>query len=79
MTAELEINDYPPNVRGKMISKDFLNNIYDLTGCQVTVRGIYTDPNKKSIQGAKKLYLLVEGEDKYSVTTAYNELKSTLA
>lgn len=44
MTAEVEINDFPPAVRGKMINKDFLSNIYDLTGCQVTVRGIYTDP-----------------------------------
>lgn len=67
MTAELEINDFPATVRGKMINKDYLGSLYDLNGCQVTVRGIYIDPTRKTIQGAKKLYLLIEGEDKYSV------------
>jgi len=33
MTAELEINDYGANVRSKMINKDYLSSIYDLTGC----------------------------------------------
>ena len=33
MTAELEINDYPPNVRSKIINRDYLSSIYDLTGC----------------------------------------------
>ena len=33
MSTELEINDYPTNVRAKIISKDYLASIYDLTGC----------------------------------------------
>ena len=33
MTAELEINDFPGPVRGKMINKDYLGSLYDLNGC----------------------------------------------
>jgi hypothetical protein len=38
-TYELEINDYPLNVRQKAQTKDFLQEIYEMTGCKVQPKG----------------------------------------
>jgi len=54
-TAELDINDYPTNTRSKVTTKDYLNNIYEMTGCNVCVRGIFAEPNKKALTGQKKI------------------------
>lgn len=52
--------------------------ITDLTECSVSLRGIYVDPAKKTPIGSKKLYLLIKGETKYNVTSAYKEIKRIL-
>ena len=77
-TAELEINDYPQSARLKACSRDFLSSIYDLTGCQVTVRGSYFEPGKSIPLGQRKQYLFIEGTSKHEVANAYKELKRVI-
>lgn len=78
ITAELEINDYPLQARQKVIQKDYLGMIHDLTNCNITLRGSYFEPNKKLPLGQKKLYLHIESDNKYNVTSAYREIKRVL-
>jgi len=47
LTYNFEINDYPANARQKVMSREFLSMIHDLTNCNVTIRGIFCDPSKK--------------------------------
>jgi len=77
-TAEFEINDYPQNARQKICSRDYLSSIYDLAGCQVSVRGTYFEPGKSVPLGQRKQYLFIEGSSKHEVANAYKELKRVL-
>lgn len=47
MTADLEINDYPLNARRKVVDKEFLCSITDMTNVEVLLRGLYVDPKQK--------------------------------
>jgi hypothetical protein len=47
VTADLEINDYPLNARKKVVDKEFLCSITDMTNCEVFLRGLYVDPKQK--------------------------------
>lgn len=78
IVADLEINDYPVNARSKVSSRDFINTVHDLTGATVHVRGSFVEPGKRVPVGQKKLYLHIEGETKYQVTSAYREAKRVL-
>lgn len=48
---ELDINDYPLTARARIMSRDYLNTINDLTHCNVLVRGSYIDSGRKSVIG----------------------------
>lgn len=78
VTYDFEINDYPANARQKVMNKEFLNSIHDLTNCNVTTRGQHFELNKKVPPGQKKLYLHIEGDSKYYVTSAYREIKRVI-
>lgn len=75
---ELDINDYPFSARTRVMSRDYLNNISDLTGCSVSVRGTYVDPAKKQGVGQRKLHLFIEGPSKMHCVNARNEIKRYL-
>ena len=77
-TCELEINDYPSTARSKVMYKEFLNSIYEMTGCNVVVRGQYTEAGKKPPLGLKKLHLYIQGNTKTEVLSAYREIKKML-
>jgi len=49
-----------------------------MTGCNVCVRGVFSEPNKKPILGQKKLHLYIQGSNKHEVTSAYKEIKRLL-
>ena len=49
-----------------------------MTGCNVSVRGIYAEPNKKAVSGTKKLHLYIQGSNKHEVASAYKEIKRLL-
>jgi ATP-dependent RNA helicase DDX46/PRP5 len=55
---ELEINDFPQNVRWKVTQKEAVESITEETGAAVTVRGTYVPPNKETPEGEKKTFSL---------------------
>ena len=75
---ELDINDYPLSARTRVMSRDYLNTINDLTGSIVTVRGTYVDPLKKTGIGQRRLHLFIEGPTKQHCNSARNEIKRFL-
>ena len=77
-SCELDINDYPSTARSKVMYKDFLNSIYEMTGCNVVVRGMYFEASKKPPAGLKRLHLYVQGNSKNEVLSAYREIKKIL-
>ena len=77
-TTNLEINDYPQSARIKICSHDYLSSIYDLTGCQVSVRGTYIEPGKIAPLGQSKQYLYVEGSSKREVAETVREIKRAI-
>jgi len=77
-TAELEINDYPTAARSRVCGRDFMNSIFEMTGCNVCVRGVYVESGKKIPVGQKKLHLYIQGNTKIEVSSAYKEIKRIL-
>ncbi|CAK55914.1 unnamed protein product (macronuclear) [Paramecium tetraurelia] len=75
VSYDFEINDYPTQARLKILSKEFLNMIHELTNCQISQRGSLVEPGKKPLPGQKKLFLRIEGENEYFVMSAYKEIK----
>lgn len=51
MSFDFEINDYPSTARAKIVSKEFLNMIHELTNCTISQRGTFIDPGKKQLPG----------------------------
>jgi len=76
--VELDINDYPLSARTRVMSRDYLNTINDLTGCSVSVRGTYVDPSKKTGIGQRRLHLFIEGPSAIHCNNARNEIKRFL-
>ena len=76
--VELDINDYPLTARSKVMSRDYLNTINDLTGCSISVRGTYIDPKKKLGMGQHRLHLFIEGPSRQHCNNARNEIKRFL-
>lgn len=77
-TCELDINEYPANARSKVIRKDYINSVNELSGCTVTLRGIFVEPNKKPPLGQKRLHLYIQGSSKQDVLKAFREIKNVL-
>ena len=49
--------------------------MFENYGCTVNIRGTHIELGKKAPPGTKPLYLRIEGDTKYAVTTCYKELK----
>jgi ATP-dependent RNA helicase DDX46/PRP5 len=75
---ELEINDYPPQVRRKVTQRTNLEEIIDRTGVAIISRGNYVAPGKKLAEGERKLHLLIEGNSEMQVKHARLELVRSL-
>jgi hypothetical protein len=71
---ELEINDYPANVRRKVTQRSVLDEITDRTGTNIISRGTYVPPGKKLEIGERKLFLLIEGPTEMQVKQAKIEV-----
>lgn len=77
-TCELEINEYPSTARSKVMKKEFIANISEMSACTVSLRGIFVEPNKKLSSGQKKLHLYIQGNSKQDVLKAHREIKQVL-
>lgn len=75
---ELEINDYPFQVRRKVTNRNTLDEITERTGVAIISRGNYIPPTKKLDLGEKKLHLLIEGASELSVRQAKMEILRAL-
>ena len=53
--AELEINDFPQHARWKITHRETMNQINELTGAALTVRGTYVQPGRPVPEGASGL------------------------
>ncbi|KAM7262904.1 hypothetical protein ACFE04_000587 [Oxalis oulophora] len=73
--AELEINDFPQNVRWKVTHKETLGPISEWTGAAISTRGQFFPPGKIPGPGERKLYLFIDGPTEISVKTGKSELK----
>lgn len=77
-TCELDVNDYPNVTRGKVLKKDFLESMGEMTQCTITIRGTFVETGKKVPLGQKKLHLYIQGNTKTEVAHAYREIKKVL-
>lgn len=73
-TKELDINDYPENVRLKISKRDFKLKIQEITNCEVKVKGIYVKSSSKVPIGVKRLCLYVKGNSESDVNNAILEI-----
>mmetsp|Transcript_9080 Transcript_9080/g.15350 ORF Transcript_9080/g.15350 Transcript_9080/m.15350 type:complete len:1216 (+) Transcript_9080:81-3728(+) len=73
-SEELEINDYPANVRRKVTQRSVLDEVTDRTGTNIISRGVYVPPGKKLEMGERKLFLLIEGPTEMQVKQAKIEV-----
>jgi hypothetical protein len=75
---DFEINDYPLGARQKACNQGFLHGIQNQTNCSISLRGVFVELGKKVPIGCRKLYLHIQGENKYYVTEAYKQIKQVL-
>ncbi|TKR80022.1 hypothetical protein L596_014160 [Steinernema carpocapsae] len=71
---ELEINDFPQQVRYKICSRDSMTQIQDYADVGISVKGSYYPANKEPKEGEKKLYLFLEARDELSLNRAKEEI-----
>lgn len=77
-TEEIEINDYPQMVRGKVQSKDFLMSVSEMTNCRIVVKGSHFEAGKKPPAGHKRLHLYMESSSKHELMSAAKEIRRNL-
>ena len=75
VSVEFEINGMPDLIKNKICSRDYLNQVEELTVTQITIRGIIVKDSNQSVYGQKKQHLYIEGDNKENVQSALFELK----
>ncbi|PAA47810.1 hypothetical protein BOX15_Mlig032033g2 [Macrostomum lignano] len=79
--VELEINDFPQNVRWRLTSREFLGNLSELCDVGISVRGAFMPqrppppPTPEAAEAAERpLYLLVESLSDMNIQNAKKEI-----
>jgi len=72
--VELEINDFPQNVRFKITCKDTLDHLMDYGDCYASVKGAYVHPKKNILDNERKLYLHIQAQSEHSIQKTKTEL-----
>lgn len=70
----VEINDYPRKARQKIMQRETLDQIVELTEAAITSRGEWIQPGRKPPEGVTKLHLLLEGRTQIVVKKAKQEI-----
>lgn len=73
--TEMEINDLPQQARWKVTHRETARDVAELTGCALTVRGVYVPRGKEAPPDERKLYVLIEGPSERAVHSAKSQLK----
>lgn len=79
--VELEINDFPQNVRWRLTSREFLGSLSELCDVGISVRGVFMQqrppppPTPEAAEAAERpLYLLVESLSDLNIQNAKKEI-----
>lgn len=78
---ELEINDFPQNVRWRITGRDMLTHLNEYCDVGVSVRGIYIPPGKSAAAESadeRPLYLCLEANNERSIKMAKAEIMRTI-
>lgn len=75
---EIEVNDFPQQVRRRVTSKETFAELIEATGVAITPKGIYVVPGKPVPPGERKLYLSIEGPSAEAVLQARNGIRAVL-
>lgn len=75
---ELEINDFPQQVRWRVTSRETLNLVQDYTEVGVSVKGTHVPPGKEPKDGDRKLYLALEATSEIGIARAKAEIMRVL-
>lgn len=72
---EIDINDFPQQIRFKITMRDTLDDIGEYSEAYISVRGLYVPQGRQPKEGEKRLHLLIEGKSERAVTLAKQEIK----
>uniref|UniRef100_A0AC35TW83 RNA helicase n=1 Tax=Rhabditophanes sp. KR3021 TaxID=114890 RepID=A0AC35TW83_9BILA len=71
---ELEINEFPQQVRYKVCSRDSIKQIQEFADVGISVKGSHIIGNREPHAGERKLYLFIEARDEISLRRAKEEI-----
>ncbi|KHJ94807.1 DEAD/DEAH box helicase [Oesophagostomum dentatum] len=71
---ELDINDFPQQVRYRVCSRESLGHISEFADVGISVKGSHYPPGKEPKEGDRKLYLLLEARHERNLKCAKEEI-----
>ncbi|KAI6210213.1 RNA helicase [Aphelenchoides besseyi] len=72
---ELEINDFPQQIRYKVCSRESITQVQEFAEVGISVKGTHYPPGKEPKEGMdRKLYLFLEARDQISLRRAREEI-----
>ncbi|CAI4227161.1 unnamed protein product [Auanema sp. JU1783] len=71
---EIEINEFPQQVRYKVCSRDSVSHISEYADVGISVKGSHYPPGKEPRDGDRKLYLLLEARSEMNLRRAKEEI-----
>lgn len=75
---EIDINDFPREVRWKLTQKDTTSRLQDEFQAAVTLKGQYIGPNTEPAEGERRLHLHVEATSERILQTCVQEIRRLL-
>uniref|UniRef100_A0AC34QFV3 ATP-dependent RNA helicase n=1 Tax=Panagrolaimus sp. JU765 TaxID=591449 RepID=A0AC34QFV3_9BILA len=72
--AEMEINDFPQQVRFRVCSRESIAQIQEFADVGISVKGTHIPPGKEPKDGERKLYLFLEARDEVTLRRAQDEV-----
>uniref|UniRef100_A0A0N5A9Z6 Probable ATP-dependent RNA helicase DDX46 n=1 Tax=Syphacia muris TaxID=451379 RepID=A0A0N5A9Z6_9BILA len=71
---ELEINDFPQQIRYRICSRDSLAQVQEYADVGISVKGSYYPSNKEPKNGERKLFLFLEARSELALRRAREEI-----
>lgn len=71
---EIEINDFPQQIRYKICSRDSLAQVQEYADVGISVKGSYYPNNKEPKDGERKLFLFLEARSELALRRAREEI-----
>jgi len=72
---ELEINDFPQQLRFRVCSREVIMQIREFVDVAISIRGVHYPPGREPKEGMeRKMYLLLEARDHLSLKRAREEI-----